>query len=312
MEVGITRFHNKPPIAETLREACDDLAVRLPQEFAAIMKRTEELKAAFGRVPLVVTDANAGDVSDQIAQIADHSTLADALRKAAVDPVLKAQRAINTFFDKNCFDDLDQADKKRTPGAKQILGQRLTVYETKKADDERRAREEIERKAREAAAEAERLAAAELERVRQAEEAERKRAADALAAIQNEQDMARAIEMEALEKAAAAERAIRAQQAADAAERARAEAEKASHAANAKAAELHTVRGDLGSSSSLRTTWKARRTDKDVQVDLNALRDFISAEVVEKAANAFARIHKKSRPVAGLEFYEESSAVVRG
>lgn len=301
---------NRPPIAETLKEAVADLPDRLALEYSDIRKRSEELTAAFNRVPLVVTDDLAGAVSDQIAQISSHTKLAEAMRTAAIEPVLRAQRQINTWFDKNCFDALDTA--KSTTSAKQVLGKRLTAYEVAKADEERRRREAAEREARRIAEEAERAARAEQDRAdqerRAAEQAENER----IAKIQNERDMAKAIELAEENKRLNEERDARAKVAAEEAEKRRIEADRATKEATAKAADMMTVRGDFGSSSSLRTVWKARRTSKDVPVDLNALRDFIGADIVEKAANAFARANKNTKPITGLEFYEEQSAVVRG
>jgi hypothetical protein len=301
---------NRPPISESLKDAVADLPERLPVEFSAIKARTEELVAAFGRVPAVVTDENAGMVSDQIAQISAHVTEADAFRTAATKPVVTAQRTINTWFDKNCFDALDVP--KSTTAAKQVLTARLSAYEIAKANAERLRREEEERAAQARATEAARIARVEAERVERerlaAEHAEQER----IAAIQNEKDLNKAIELAEENKRIADEREAQARAAAEEAERLRAEAEKAAASAAARPAAMHVVRGDSGSSSTLRTTWKARRTSKDVPVDLNALRDFIGADVVEKAANAFARTHKNTKPVTGLEFYEDSSAVVRG
>jgi chemotaxis protein histidine kinase CheA len=300
---------NKPPIAETLREACDDLPQRIPVEFDRIKVRTAELMAAFGRVPDVITAENAGAVSDQIAQIAAHVKDADALRVAAVAPVLAAQRALNGWFDKECFDQLDVP--KGTPGAKQKLLLRLTAHEQRVAAEEKRRREEVERKAREAQAEAERLAAAEASRLAESEAQARRDASAAAEAIKNEQDLTKALELEALEKERAAVREAQAKAAAEEAALLKAEAEKAAAAASAKASTMATVRGDFGSSSSLRTTWQARFARVEA-VDLNALRNFIGTDVIEKAANAYAKVNKNTKPVAGVEFYEHTQAVVRG
>lgn len=158
---------------------------------------------------------------------------------------------------------------------KRPLLERLTAYQRIKADEERRRREEAERVARD---EAQRLA-------REAEAAAAK--------LDSETDLARAIEAE------------------DAAEQSRAAAAKALEDAQAKAAELTVARGDYGSSASLRTTWKARSDNWDA-VDLNELRALIGADVIQKAANAHARMYKNTKPVAGIVFFEEQTAVVRG
>jgi len=158
---------------------------------------------------------------------------------------------------------------------KKPLVDRLSAYQRAKAEEERRRREEAERILRE---EAQRAAA----------EAER-----AAAALNTVADLDAAIAAEAEADAK------------------RAEAIKALEATQAKAADMHTARGDYGSSASLRTTWKARSENWD-KVDLNQLRELIGADVVQKAANAHARMYKDSKPIAGIEFYAEETAVVRG
>lgn len=272
---------NRPTIAASLADAVSDLGERLEIEFEDIKKRTTELNAAFKRVPAVVTKENAGNVSDQIAQIAAHSKAADALRTAAVAPVLKAQRQINTWFDANCFDDLDT--DKSTTAAKQAMTIRLTIYERAKAAEELRQRLEAERIAREAA------------------ETAAREAAEAAQALTTEEGLSEAIaaEQRATEAMATAQAAI--------------------EATFAPAATMSTVRGDLGSSSSLRANWKARAVDKHgkpcvgwLGVNLNDLRGFIGDDVLAKAANAHARLHKNTKPITGIEFYDDATAVVRG
>lgn len=264
---------NRPRLAESLTDACADINERLPVEFEHIKKRTAELIAAFKRCPAVVTKENAGMLSDQIAQIAEHSTAADALRAAAVKPVLAAQRQINGWFDNNCFDELDVA--KSTTAAKQVLTARLTIYERAKVAEELRLRQEVERLAREEAA---RLA-------REAEEA--------AAVLETASDLDAAIAAEDLAQAA------------------RTVALKALEAATVSTATLSTVRGDFGSSSSLRKNWKGRITDRKA-LNLNALADYISQDAIDKAINAHARQHEDKKPIAGVLFWDDATAVVRG
>lgn len=158
---------------------------------------------------------------------------------------------------------------------KRPLTDRLTAFERVKAAEERKRREEAERIAREGA-------------MRLAREAE-----TAAAAIRDTKSLDDAI---AAENAAALMRA---------------EAAKALETATAKAAEMSVVRGDFGASSSLRTQWKAHAEDWN-KVDLNAFRSLIGVEVLQKAANAHARLYKDSKPVVGVNFFEETTAVVRG
>lgn len=272
---------NKPRISDALTDAVNDLPERLDEEFAHIKKRTAELTASLARAPKIVTADNAGAVSDAIAQISAHVNASDALREAARQPVLTAQRQINGWFDRNCFDALDVP--KSTTAAKQVLTQRLTVYERAKAAEELRQRQEAERLARDEAM-----------RAAQAAEA-------ASRTITTDEDLNAAIAAE------------------DHAQALRATALEALEATTAPIATLSTVRGDFGSSSSLRANWKARPVDKQGKpvaawdgVNLNDLRGYISADAVEKAANAHARAHHDKKPVVGIEFWNDATAAVRG
>jgi len=156
--------------------------------------------------------------------------------------------------------------------AKKDIEARLNSYLGKKAAAERKAREEVERKARE---EAERLAA---------------EAAKAEAAIQDDV---------ALEVAVAAE-----QRAADA----RAAATKAQQEADAKPAELSRTRGDYGSVASLRTYWTFDSWER-TRLDLEALRQHISSDALEKAIRSF--IKAGGRELEGAHILEATSTVVR-
>lgn len=283
-----TQGANLPPIADLYKEQNEALPAYLDNETADLIKRTQELLDGFTRAPDVIEDKDtAGRVSDFIAQITKCVKSAEAKRVDIKAGPLEAGRIIDGHFSKNIIDALDTP--KMSHGIKQKLLARLTTWDRKVAEEERRRREEEARIAQAAAAEARRL---------QDEEAARARAA--VEAIANEKDLARAIELEAQQKAAAEE-----------ARRRQADAEKAAAAANAKAAEMGTTRGEYGSASSLRTTWKGRRIP-NAKIDLAALADYIPADAIDKAINAFAKIHKNTKPVAGVEFYEDQQSVVRG
>lgn len=53
--------------------------------------------------------------------------------------------------------------------------------------------------------------------------------------------------------------------------------------------------------------WAFRITSPDA-IDLNALRAFIPLEAIEKALRQHMRIHKGSRPIQGVEFFEDFKA----
>lgn len=279
---------NLPPIKDVYKAQNEALPQYLESDTADLVARTAELLEGFDRAPAVIEDAEtAGKISDFIAQITKCVKAADSKRVDIKAGPLEAGRMIDGFFQKNILDKLDTP--RMAQGIKQKLLERLTKWEKKLADEERARREAAEAALREE----QRLAQI------AAREAQRK-AEEAALAAQTAKDLDGAIDLEEHQRKAA-EQAAAAQAAAEAATR----------LANAKPAEMSTVRGEYGSSSSLRTTWKGRVSKPDT-VDLNALRDYISKDAIEKAVNAYAKIHKNTKPIAGVEFFEESSAVVRG
>lgn len=337
--------HNRAPFIEVYTDLNTDLQKHLDTDHSWVGTRTKELMDAFKTVPAILDADTAPVVSDILAQITAHCKAADAAREALVAPVLKAQRQVNGFYDRDCFDKLDTP--KSQVGIKQQLNTRMTAHLQRVADEERRRREEAERvaavaaaeaariaeeehqrAARAAAEEAARLADEERKRVRAAAE-ERRRADEAAAAIKNAKDLEAALALEALERvrrvereevarveAAAsavrqAERDATAKASADEAARAQEAADKAAREAAAKPAELAIVRGGYGSGSSLRTTWTATIEDL-ATVDLNAIREFIAEEAVQKALNAMVKIHHDRKPVKGVKFHQVSSNKTRG
>lgn len=137
---------------------------------------------------------------------------------------------------------------------------------------------------------------------RQAEldEAERKRkeAADIAAQAQAQEDAGQAkAATETLNEAASIER----------------QATKHEAAATGKASELTRARGESGSTSSLRTTWKVEITDAKA-LDLELLRPFISQDALQTAANAYIKTLAKpvtGEPLKGARIFEHTEAVVR-
>jgi|TARA_Y100000310_G_scaffold90877_1_gene88169 flagellar biosynthesis GTPase FlhF len=155
---------------------------------------------------------------------------------------------------------------------KTSLVERITVYERAKADEERRIREAAEREAREAA-----------------EEAARK-AAEAEAAMESEEDVDAALV------------------AAEEAEEAQVAARKAAEDADATNADLSRTRGQRGSVASLRTVMKGELVSRE-KLDLEALRQHLSEDALEKAIRSFVKVGGKE--LAGARIYEDQQAVVR-
>lgn len=165
-------------------------------------------------------------------------------------------------------------DKVSAPmeSVKKDMINRLSAYQREQAAIERKAREAAERKAREEA-EAARLAA----------EAR-------AASIESDTDMSAAIEAE------------------DVARKAEYEAAAAQKATEVKAAGMHTGRGDYGGSSSLATRWDFAELDRTT-LDLEALRQHIPQDALEKAVRAF--IKSGGRKLAGVRVFENQKTVVR-
>lgn len=203
---------------------------------------------------------------------------------------------------------------------------------------ERRRREEEDRKCREAEAAERQRKEAEERKIREAEEAR-------IAKIENEAQMKRELakqerlrqerelreaqeaearakreeeerlRREADDRRAAEERARReheAKVAEEAADKARADLAQAEKASDAKAASLHTVRGDYGSSSSLRTVAKGFITNRNDLIADPTIHPFITDDVLEKAVNAYVKLHKMKGKLAGVDIREVTDAVVRG
>ena len=246
-----------PPNVDPLRD-------RLAETHAALLKRRDELLAGAERAPAEVGDEDtAGRIADFIKQLAACIKNADIHRVAEKEVYLAGGRTVDGWF-KKVSDPLTEAKRK--------IEDRLTIYQRRKADAERKVREEVERLARE---EAERAA---------------KAAAEAEAAIKSAPDLQAAI----IAEAAAAQAA--------------ADAAKAQKAAEAKPAELSQSRGDFGAVASLHTFWDFADINRDI-LDLEALRQHIPADALEKAVRSFVKAG--GRELRGARIFENTETKVR-
>lgn len=306
---------NLPPITEFYDEQNAILPQYLDAESVEILRRVDELMAAFGRLPDdITTQEHANNFTQLIGFITKCVKAAENKREDLTAGPLQAQRIIMSHFVEKVYAKIGapKTDKAGNwGGVKQIAQDRLTLWDREVARQERARREEAERIAREAAAEAERVAAAERERVARiaAEEAEKQRAAEA--AIASEKDLARAVAMEAEAKDRAAARAAEEKAAQDRAEEARIAAEKAAEAAAAKSSTLQHSVGVYGAKSSLRENFKARLVDFDA-LDLNEVKAYFSGDDIQKAYNAAATKIKLTRTLKGAEIYNDERSQVRG
>lgn len=250
--------HNKPPSdAELLRQ-------RLAAEAAPLLARRDELLAAVERVPVEVdSDETAGRVADFIKQLTAAYKATDTARVSAKEPHLEAGRIVDGFF---------KAITEPLYSAKQKVEVRLTVWQRKKAEEERRRREAEERARRE-------------EAERQAREA----AAAAKAAVTGTGSVDAAVTSDALARQAEADAAA------------------ASKSAAAKPAELSRQRGDYGAVASLRTFWDFKDLDRDT-IDLETLRSHLPLAALEKSVRSY--IKAGGRSLKGVTIFENTSTVV--
>lgn len=78
--------------------------------------------------------------------------------------------------------------------------------------------------------------------------------------------------------------------------------------AAAKPADHARVRGDFGSVATLRTEWGFEITNKD-EIDLTALRPYLSPDAIEKAIRAY--VGQGGRDLSGVRIFEKQTTVVR-
>lgn len=260
--------HNSPP------SDLDVLRERLEDEAGSLLLRRDELLASVGRAPAEVGDEEmAGKFADLIKLVTACHKNAEAARVARKEPFLANGRAVDGFY-KGITEPLEKAKK--------AVEQKLTVYQRKVAEEERRRREA---EARAAAEEAER---------------QRKEAAAKLATLDEIAETADAATADvALDDAISA---------AELSKQAMADAERARREAEAKAADLSRTRGTFGSVASLRTYWDVADIDRE-KLDLEALRPHLSMDALEKASRSFVRAG--GRTLRGARIFENTSSVVR-
>ena len=244
-----------------LRILTDVLRELMLEENMELLDRKEELLGAVARAPLVIGDPETAErMVEQRKQIRAARAAAEARRVGVKRPFLDAERAVDGFFTRDLVTPLDRANA--------TLGERLTVWERKVAEEERKRLEEI---ARQQAEEAARL---EAEAQRLAAEA-REREADAT----TETELQAAIETEQ-----------QANQIAEHADQARLDLVSAEKVAAAKPAELSRIRTTGGAVSSLRTFWDFDpKTINRATLDWQVLAPHISTECLEKAIRSLIR-----------------------
>lgn len=210
MEQHAPKDHNLPDPIEALR-------LELAQDHAALVSRKQALLDGAAKTPeAIADDETAAKVSDFVKQISGAMKQSESARTEAKRPYDDMGSAVQGFF-KGISTPLEDAKKG--------LLKKLTAFQEKKADEERKQRERD-------AAEARRIAE---EVARQAQEA--------ITNVESEDDLEAAIEAEQAARKAADDLA------------------KANKAATGSDADMTKARGDYGSVASIRVTWKYELVD---------------------------------------------------
>lgn len=250
--------HNRAPAIEILRD-------ELELENEPLLSRAADLQIAVLRMPFTVDDDEmAGKFADMVKLIGAAIKASEAGRTAKKEPFLEGGRAIDGFYKKRISDPLLKI--------KASVEERLGVYLCAKADREKRVREEAERVAREA------------------ERAAQEAARQAAEAMQNERDLAAALDAQhRADEAAVASVA-------------------ASKAAAAKPAEMARTRGET-SLGTLQTWWDFDPVSLSrAELDLEALRQHLPTDALDKAIRSF--IKAGGRDLRGVRIYERREARV--
>lgn len=252
------------------------IAAQFPADFAHLSAEVAEHEIAALALPEEITDKDSHDKTvDLIATMKTAANKIEAIRIAEKDPFLRAERAVDGFF--NPILDI-LIDKRKGYVGK--LTMRVTAYLQRKAAAERAAAEERAR-------------------------VERERAA----AIRREQEIAEARAAEARRAATKATREAEAARLSEQAQEVENRAAVLTEAAASKPADSK-ARTDKGSLSGLKTDWTFEVEDYTA-IDLNLLRAYIGDEAINKALKAFVKINKDRITVPGVRFFETESAQIR-
>lgn len=216
----------------------------------------------------------------------------EAKREETKAPYLDAERVVQSWFKQLV---------KRIEDVQEVIDARGKKWLDRKAEQERKRREEEARLAREV----ERKRQEEAEVARRAAEEEQRKAQEALLVAQREADDAkRKIAAEVADAIIA--QAARKESEARAARRkeidAAAIANQAQRAAEVKPADLARTRSSSGGLATLAESFDFEILDLSA-VDLEALRSYISRPDIEKAIRAYVRIHKDTSPLRGVRIF---------
>jgi hypothetical protein len=290
--------HNDPP-EETV---ADRLRARLEAEYAAMVEEIADHELAAAKLPKVVnTDEDVAAINAWVVKARGLYRRAEDTRKAEKDDYLQAGKTIDAFF-AEIKDDVAKRAKD--------LEDRNTPYLQAKA-----AREEAERRAQ---AEAKRKAAEEAAAAEQAALAAQRKAQEEAAAAERQIREAKDAETLAAAEAASREANRKAKIESDAAAQAAKDVAQATKSADrdekiADGGGRHALGRTSagGGSSSLKTEWKYRVTDRAaLAATLGGLQPFLAQQAVDDALARAARAPSKPE-INGVEFYPETTTQTR-
>lgn len=136
---------NVPPLARSIAAESGDFAAvtiaYLEEEHASRPKIAAALLDEARALPdKIDDDATKGKYTSLIKRIRDESKALDALHSKEKTPYLRGGQAVDQFFF-GLIDKLMRRDKKGRPGAGDVLGARLTEYDTRKLAEEQARRQ---------------------------------------------------------------------------------------------------------------------------------------------------------------------------
>ncbi len=289
----------------------ESLRAELLSSAAEIVLRCDSLRNASLRAPTKIDDEDeetAKKLGDFIKQIATALKEIEAARVKEKAPFMVAATTVDGVF-KALSEPLEKAKRnvETTLGAflrakqerERAAEQERRRIEREKAEAERREREKAEAEKRRAADEARERAAAAQRKIDEAAAEDRRKLAAAQRELEKANAEAAKLDKAADKAAAETDRAVARETAA---------AVKEERVDNAKSGKFATTRGDYGSSASLREFWDFEEIDRET-VDLEALRQHIPADALNKAVASFIRAG--GRALSGTRIFKSDAPVVR-
>jgi hypothetical protein len=288
---------------------------RLVGEYKGLTDTLEKLEAEVGRVPKPEDDTTALRIGGLIKRFRDLYARFENTRVVEIEPHLRRQNAINSFFNghKKRIQPAEKSERRTSPGLIDFLQGLIDAYQADKEakERERLAREaaETERLAREAQKRAEEAKAEEDRLAREAAEREAEATrARAPAQIEKKTEIAKEASKEVgVATGAAIGAQVQAQSASDKAQEARI-------ATLAKGSDIVRTRGvtDEGAGVLLTTGKESFAFVVDrTKLDPKKLFPYFNEKEVDKAVRAWAKATNHNEPMDGAEIGWKSKGITR-